>query len=237
MRSNTTILLGYAVTLATAMAISACSSPMSGMANDDHDGMQPMMNHGSNETMESRAGAHSIMSGTTAGDPFAEANARMMQDMHGARPTGDVDYDFVVGMIPHHQGAVDMSEVLLASDQADPQLRILATEIVQAQTREMQFMETWLSRYGDPRPDANADAIIQGYQRAMMTMMSGMQRRSADDINQQFVAGMIPHHQAAVEMAEVVLEFSSDPELRDMAEAVIREQQREIRQMQDWQNR
>jgi uncharacterized protein (DUF305 family) len=64
-----------------------------------------------------------------------------------------------------------------------------------------------------------------------------MQRRSADDINQQFVSGMIPHHQAAVEMAGVVLEFSSNTELRNMAEAVIREQEREIRQMRDWQNR
>jgi uncharacterized protein (DUF305 family) len=210
---------------------------MAGMHGDDYEGMQPMMNLSGNAIMEGRSGAHSMMSGNTTGDPFAEANARMMQDMHDTRPTGDVDYDFVVGMIPHHQGAVDMSEVLLASEQADPELRILATEIVQAQTREMQIMKTWLSRYGDPRPRANADAVIQGYQRSMMTMMSGMQRRSADDINQQFVSGMIPHHQAAVEMAGVVLEFSSNTELRNMAEAVIREQEREIRQMRDWQNR
>jgi uncharacterized protein (DUF305 family) len=197
--------------------------------------MQPMMNLSGNAIMEGRSGAHSMMSGNTTGDPFAEANARMMQDMHDTRPTGDVDYDFVVGMIPHHQGAVDMSEVLLASEQADPELRILATEIVQAQTREMQIMKTWLSRYGDPRPRANADAVIQGYQRSMMTMMSGMQRRSANDINQQFVTGMIPHHQGAVAMSKILLESGqAESELALLAKEIIEAQSDEKIFLESW---
>jgi uncharacterized protein (DUF305 family) len=45
---------------------------------------------------------------------------------------------------------------------------------------------------------------------------------------------MIPHHQAAIKMAEVLLKYSNDAELRSMSQAVVREQTREITQMQNW---
>lgn len=62
---------------------------------------------------------------TPAGNPATEAykaaNARMHRDMDIAF-TGDVDVDFVRGMIPHHQGAIDMAKVVLAHGR-DPQVR------------------------------------------------------------------------------------------------------------------
>lgn len=206
------------------LVLSACSMPM-------HSTMQ-----------EGRSGSAMHGSGMPGMDvmtnnPFAAANARMMQDMHSNPPTGDVDYDFVVGMIPHHQGAVDMSEILLESGQADSELAELAKEIITAQTDEMAFMESWLRDNPEPRPDDRAVEIIQAYQASMMTMMGGMHSERDADINTRFVTGMIPHHQAAIEMAEVVLEYSEDAMLRNMAQAVVREQTREIREMRDWLNR
>ncbi|MEX0740484.1 MAG: DUF305 domain-containing protein [Pseudohongiella sp.] len=217
-----------ALKTATALALStlvlsACSMPMhSTMADGEHSAM-----HGSN------------MSGMDAmnSNPFTAANARMMQGMHSNPPSGDVDYDFVVGMIPHHQGAVDMSTILLESGQADAELAALANEIITAQTDEMAFMETWLRDNPEPQPDARAAEIIQAYQAAMKTMMGGMHGGRDTDINTRYVTGMIPHHQAAVEMAEVVLEYSDDTLLRNMAQAVVREQNREISEMRDWLNR
>lgn len=202
------------------LVLSACSMPM-------HSNMQD----GEYGSMNS-----SEMSGMS-NNPFAAANARMMQDMHSNPPSGDVDYDFVVGMIPHHQGAVDMSKILLESEQADPELAELAEEIITAQSDEMAFMENWLRENPKPQPDDRAVEIIQAYQASMMTMMGGMHGQRDADINTRFVTGMIPHHQAAIAMAEVVLEYSDDAILRNMAQAVVREQNREIREMRDWMNR
>ena len=49
-----------------------------------------------------------------------------------------------------------------------------------------------------------------------------------------FIKGMIPHHRGAVEMAQIVLEHGTDPEVRKLAEAIIAAQETEIKWMQDW---
>jgi uncharacterized protein (DUF305 family) len=74
---------------------------------------------------------------------FREANDRMHRDM-GIAFTGNVDADFVRGMIPHHQGAIDMAQVLLEHGK-DPELRKLAEAIIAAQEAEIAMMRAWLA--------------------------------------------------------------------------------------------
>jgi uncharacterized protein (DUF305 family) len=75
---------------------------------------------------------------------FHAINAKMHEGMD-ITFTGNADVDFVRGMIPHHQGAVDMAKTVLAFGK-DPQIRKLAEEIVKAQESEIALMQTWLKQ-------------------------------------------------------------------------------------------
>ncbi|MCH8497933.1 MAG: DUF305 domain-containing protein [Marinobacter sp.] len=170
---------------------------------------------------------------TQVTDAFAKANKRMMEDMHGLTLTGDADYDFVRGMIPHHQGAIDMAEVLKDKG-SNPGLQTLADEIIAAQRAEIAQMQAWLDAYGAAKPGDYAKEIIAAYNRINDRMMQDMHGHATGDVDRDFVAGMIPHHVAAIDMAYVLLAYTTDPALRELAFAVIREQEREVAMMQSW---
>ena len=74
---------------------------------------------------------------------YQAANDKMHQGMTMTY-TGNPDRDFLAGMIPHHQGAIDMAEVLLEHGE-DEQMRVLAQEIIDAQVGEIEQMTTWLA--------------------------------------------------------------------------------------------
>ncbi len=63
--------------------------------------------------------------------------------------TGNADRDFVTGMLPHHQGAVDMARVELRYG-SDPALKTLARDIIASQTKEQAFMRQWLATHKAP---------------------------------------------------------------------------------------
>lgn len=77
---------------------------------------------------------------------FIAANDRMHRDM-AIQYSGNADRDFVAGMIPHHQGAIDMAEVELKYGK-DPKAREFAAKIIEAQKAEIEEMNAWLKEHG-----------------------------------------------------------------------------------------
>jgi uncharacterized protein (DUF305 family) len=78
---------------------------------------------------------------------------------------------------------------------------------------------------------ASTKAYLEAAEKMHAPMMQGMQ---AQDPDAAFVRGMIPHHQGAIDMAKVVLQYGKDPQVKKWANDVIREQQREIGEMEEW---
>ncbi len=74
------------------------------------------------------------------------ANDRMHRDM-AIEYTGNADVDFIKGMIPHHQGAVDMARIVLEHG-SDPEVRDLAEAVIAAQEAEIKWMQDWLATNG-----------------------------------------------------------------------------------------
>jgi uncharacterized protein (DUF305 family) len=81
---------------------------------------------------------------------------------------------------------------------------------------------------------APANGATPAYKDAMTKMMGGMDAPYADNADQDFVTHMMPHHQGAIDMAEIELKYGRDPRLKQLAARIISAQQREIAMMQGW---
>ena len=77
---------------------------------------------------------------------YKAAMDKMHTDMMASQYTGNADADFVRGMIPHHQGAIDMAKVELANGK-DPEIRKLAEGVIAAQEAEIKQMQDWLAAH------------------------------------------------------------------------------------------
>ena len=86
-------------------------------------------------------------------------------------------------------------------------------------------------------PAANEAPSTKAYRDAMTKMDKGMDVPYSGDADRDFVAGMIPHHQGAVDMAQVELKYGKDPALKKLAQNIIASQQKEIAFMRQWQTK
>jgi len=154
----------------------------------------------------------------------------------------DEEYNlrFIDAMIPHHQGALTMAQEALEKS-SRPEIQNLATEIAQAQQIEILEMQQWRSDWYPDAPetptawDPQTNQTIRMTPEQMMAVTMDMDLGAEDEqFDLRFIDAMIPHHEAAVIMAQDALEKSDNPEIQAVAQNIINSQQAEIEELQKW---
>ncbi len=171
---------------------------------------------------------------------YMKAMSQMHTQMRAVE-SNNVDVAFIQGMIPHHQGAIDMATIQLLYGK-DPAMRDLANNIIATQKQEIAVMQHWLKTNAATVADNNDtnDAMAAARKSLKIkdhqnheAMMAGITDNNPDIA---FAKGMIPHHQGAIDMAEMVLQYSQDTSIKSLANQIKQEQQSEIAYMKNWLN-
>ncbi len=156
-------------------------------------------------------------SSAAATDAAVEANA--------------ADRMFAMMMIPHHQQAVEMADLILGKEGIDDRVVALAQRIKDAQGPEI-VMKGWLQDWGTPYDDSMAghdmgmdDGMLSEEEMAELASATGV------EATRLFLTGMIAHHEGAVAMAQVVIAGGQDPKVIELAQQVIDGQSAEISEM------
>jgi uncharacterized protein (DUF305 family) len=154
---------------------------------------------------------------------------QMMVNMDKAAPTTSADKDFLTMMIPHHQGAVDMANYEIAHGKNREMIQlaksIKAEQLVQIQQMQLLLRNTkTFASAGKTHQQAN--------QKMMAVMMQQMPKeKTLSNDDNAFARVMIPHHQAAIDMAKVALQYGTNKNTKRLAESIISDEQIEIDQM------
>ncbi|MFD4291982.1 DUF305 domain-containing protein [Rhodococcus sp. NPDC058505] len=137
-------------------------------------------------------------------------------------------------MIPHHQQAVEMA-ALAEGRTENPQLLALAEQIEAAQDPEIKQMTGWLAAWGAPTmTGAEMDHSMHGDDMGGMMsdeQMTQLENSTGAEFDRAWLEMMIAHHQGAVESSKQIEADGQNPEVRELAAAIIAGQQTEIDQM------
>lgn len=145
--------------------------------------------------------------------------------MNATQTGAPFDATFIDSMIEHHNGAIEMANVAL-KEGTRPEIRTLAQAIVASQSAEVTQLQSWRKAWYPDLADTGG-----------MGMSMGSMEVSGDSsvpFDRRFIDAMIPHHESAIEMANMALAQSTRPEIKTLAEAIISAQTKEIAEMKTW---
>lgn len=192
-------------------------------------------------------------SATKEAAPSAASSAQTTASAQAAKHN-KADMMFATMMIPHHQQAIEMSDMVLAKQGMDPRVVELAKQIKDAQGPEIQQMQGWLDEWnmdmndmpghggmgdmpGHGGMDGSGSMMPDMPGMGGMGMMDGMlsaaemqalkdaQGVEADKL---FLTGMIKHHEGAITMAQNEIKNGEFPEAIELSKAIVESQQKEI---------
>lgn len=144
----------------------------------------------------------------------------------------DVDVHFIGMMVPHHEQAIEMSDVLLASDVEDAQVRDLAQRIKDGQERENEQMRAWADEWGIQEDmELHSKHIANGmFQPAELEQFATLK---GDKLRTAFLEMMHSHHAHVIDMTQGEVEGGGYAPLREMAQQMIDVQVAEMGEMEE----
>lgn len=188
----------------------------------------------STKTTTSTTEMDSSMNNNMMNDSMNSGNMNMDHNMDAMKMTGDFDYDFASTMIVHHQAAVDMAQMQLSKG-SDAEMKKMATNIVSSQQAEIDQFKNILKDYKMPEmktESGHAHNELGEIMAKMETKMKSMAKTGNAD--RDFAMMMMPHHESAVEMGNNQLSHGKNLVLKQMAQKIVEDQSKEIKQFQDW---
>ena len=154
----------------------------------------------------------------------ADASASASASSHN-----DADVTFAQGMVPHHQQAVEMAQ-LVPDRSTDPQVLDLARRIEAAQGPEIDTLQGWLSDWGTAGEGTDHSGMAMG---GMMSDqdMADLQAATGTAFGRLWLQLMLEHHTGAVGMAQTEIADGQDPDAVAMAQDIVASQSAEITEM------
>jgi uncharacterized protein (DUF305 family) len=143
------------------------------------------------------------------------------------------DRMFVTMMIPHHEQAIEMSDLVLAAPDIDDRVRDLAQRIKDAQGPEIALMQSWLEEWGMGDVAGMGDMPGMGDGMLSQEELEALGEASGPDAARLFLEQMIAHHEGAIDMAEQELANGADADVLELARTIVTTQTEEIALMRE----
>ena len=143
----------------------------------------------------------------------------------------DADAMFASMMIPHHEQAIEMSDMILSKEGVDQRVITLAEQIKAAQAPEIATLRGWLSAW-----NVNESGMSHGgHDGGMMSDgdLAALKAASGAEASRLFLGQMIVHHEGAVTMAQSEVDGGQNPDAIALAREIIAAQTTEIQTMRD----
>ena len=157
-----------------------------------------------------------------------------MEDMKNIKHTGDPAIDFLYGMIPHHKAAIEMSESLLKYGGENAEIKKIAENIITNQSKEIEEMEDMIKRMElNPNVDEKKEQDYFKEYKNLFNKHNNNDISNVNSIDKAFAMEMIKHHEMAVSMSEIVLKYTDNKDIVDLAQNIIESQKDEIKQMRE----
>ncbi len=158
--------------------------------------------------------------------------------LSGQQPGDDsAEAGFARDMSVHHAQAVEMAEIVRDKTESD-EVRLMAADMALTQQGQIGQMQGWLGAWGLPATGEQPAMSWMGHPTegrmpgmASPEQIERLQTASPAEADKMFFRLMIPHHQAAVPMAEAAIEQTDQPEVENLAGAVVATQKGEIQLM------